>query len=403
MQEQRLQRVAGYLAVIQFLLATTWVIYVIYLGDLLDRIGIGRDKLLWFILLDMSIFALMDILMGFGSDRAGRLMKRLGPFILTGNTLSCLAFAALPWIAGRDNAGGFEQGLWVVALVLWIATSSVLKAPAFSLLTKHAAKPQIPGLVALSLTGLALGSAIGPYLGIVLKSVDPLLPFGLASVVLWLATVGLIYMERYAETTTAVETEPPKVAPLQATSKKHLLLLSLLGGALFLALGFQLHSFVNSKAHYLKFADPEQLVWLMPVFWIGFQCLAIPSSKLSKKYDPLLIMLLAIPLGVGALWFTVYSTSLNMLIIAQLFAGGAWGVLLMGGISASLSIGGKSQCGLILGCWFSMLAVGALVRVLLVMNEIPKQTAFSVWMEILPAICWIMAGICLYLTRRAYR
>ena len=403
MQEKRLERVAGYLAIIQFLLATTWVIYIVYLGDLLDKIGIGRDKLLWFILLDMFLFALMDILMGIGADRAGHLMKRLGPFILVGNTLSCLAFAALPWIAGGDNASPLEQGFWVAALVLWIATSSVLKAPAFVLLTKHAAKPQIPWLVALSLTGLALGGAIGPYLGLVLKTVDPLLPFWVAAAVLWVATIGLIYMERYAEDQPSAKATQPAATPVNVANKKHLLLLSLLGGALFLALGFQLHSFVNSKAHYLKFAQPEQLVWLMPVFWIGFQCLAMPGAKLAKKYDPLLIMLLAVPLGAGALWLAVYSTNLNTLIGAQLLAGGTWGVLLMGGIAAAVSIGGKTKSGLLLGSWFSMLALGALIRVLMVMNELPKQTAFATWLEILPALCWILAGLCFYMTRKIYR
>lgn len=129
----------------------------------------------------------------------------------------------------------------MAALVLWIATSSVLKAPAFVLLTKHAAKPQIPWLVALSLTGLALGGAIGPYLGLVLKTVDPLLPFWVAAAVLWVATAGLIYMERYAEDSVPAKTTPDAL-PANGANKTHWLLLSLLGGALFLALGFQLHS-----------------------------------------------------------------------------------------------------------------------------------------------------------------
>jgi hypothetical protein len=403
MKNNHLNGVAGHLAIVQFLLATTWIVYVIYLGDMLEQVGIGRDKLLWFILFDQLLFAVMDILMGIGSDRAGRLMRRLGPLILGINTVSCLGFAALPWLAGNAAAGGVQQGLWIAALMLWIATSSVLRAPAFKLLTRHAAAPQLPALVALSLTGMALGAAIGPYLGVVLNAVDPLLPFLITAATLWLSTAGLIYAERRAGDHAQTDAPAAEVAD-NPNLPYRLLILYLAGAALLLALGFQLHSFINSKPNYLQFVEPAQLVWVMPVFWIGFNLLVIPGrNQLSKAPDPFLLMLLAIPPGVLMLWLNAHSPGLNSLIIAQLLAGGAWGILLTGGVSAALMVGGKRRGGLVLGIWFSMLAVGALLRVLIVLNEVPSQTEFADWLVILPPLCWAMAGGCLYLARRAWR
>lgn len=402
MREQRLRRVAAYLAVVQFLFFTTWIVYIVYLGDLLKRVGIGEDKLLWFVLLDQLLFAVMDVLMGFAADRIRYLIGRIGPFILGVNTLSCIGFVAMPWLAETGSLGVLGQAVWVGALVLWVATSSVLRAPAFVLVTQHASQSQVSWLVALSLVGLAVGGAVGPYLGVVLKTVDPLLPFLLTGVTLWLTTVGLIFMERYlAEGGKPVEpAQPPQTIDDPAARK---LLFSLLAGALLLALGFQVHFFVNSAAQYLQFAEPEKLAWLMPVFWIGFNLLVFPGSGLSAKHGPWLVMLLAVVLGVVGLWVASYNFGLDSLIIAQLLAGGAWGVLFMAGISASLHIGGKAHGGLVLGSWFSMLALGALVRVLIVLNGLPKQTAFADWMNALPAICWVLAGICLLLAQRFYQ
>lgn len=402
MLERRLRWAAGYLAVVQFFFFTTWVVYLIYLGDLLDQVGIGKDKLLWFVLLDQFLFAVMDMLMGFAADHVRKMLRRLGFFILGVNTLSCLGFVAMPWLAGAGDVGSLGQVLWVGVLVLWVATSSVLRAPAFVLVTQHAAQPQVPWLVALSLMGLALGGAAGPYLGVVLKAVNPLLPFLITGMTLWLTTVGLVYMERYlAEGDTPAK--PLVAVQVLADIKNRMLLFSLLGGALLLALGFQLHFFINSAPQYLQFVQPEQLALLMPVFWIGFNLLVFPGSALIKKHDPLQVMMFAVLLGVIALELAPYNFGLNSLIVAQLLAGGAWGVLFMAGISVSLQIGGKAHGGLVLGSWFSMLALGALVRVLIVLNGFPKQTWFSTWLSILPVVCWALAGVCLYLAYRFYQ
>jgi len=411
MQTQRLQWAASYLAIVQFLFFTTWIVYIVYLGDLLEQIGLGKHTILWVILFDQLVFAIMDILMGFGSDRAARLMRQVGPFIVAINTVSCLGFIAMPWIASNGDTGSIGQTLWVIALLLWIATSSVLRAPTFMLLAKHAAAPQMPSLVAINLAGLAIGAALAPYLGTVLKTLDPMMPFMVTAVTLWIATIGIIYVERFLQNNPAKKDEDNSANQNEETphdfNARHPsftpLLLTLSGGAILLALGFQLHIFVNSKAHYLQFVQADQLVWLLPVFWIGFNLLIFPASKFSKKHDALTILLWAFPLGVIALWLVSVSIDLNMLVVAQLLAGSAWGILLMAGIATSLAIGGKSHGGLILGLWFSMLAIGAMVRVLIMLGDFHKQADMSIWLHTLPILSWFLAAVCFYFARRFYQ
>ena len=55
---------------------------------------------------------------------------------------------------------------------------------------------------------------------------------------------------------------------------------------LLLALGIQVHYSLNSASRYLKFASPAELVYLMPVFWVGFNLLMFAGAHLVKRIGP---------------------------------------------------------------------------------------------------------------------
>ena len=204
---------------------------------MLDRVGIGRDYLIWFIILDQAVFAISDTLMGFAADKVERAMGDLGPKIIAVNAVSCLAFVLLPF--APDLIGdALSPVIFTLLLVIWIATSSVLRAPPLVLLMKHAARPKAPRLAALSLLGLALGSAVAPYLGLLLKGIDAAVPFVLTAFTLVLATLGLSHVERIAREL------PEQEKQLAATDApvNLLAMVLLLISILFIAFGHQIHS-----------------------------------------------------------------------------------------------------------------------------------------------------------------
>jgi hypothetical protein len=334
-------------------------------------------------------------------DKVEKAIGRLGPIILTFNAISCLAFIALPFVA---NLGGADatgmQILWITLLVIWIATSSVLRAPPVVLLMKYAAKPQVPRLAALILLGLALGGAISPYLGLVLKEISPYIPFILTGATLWLTTLGLVWIERMPREKAAYT--PPKPVPNQFFWP---ILLSLLGASVFLGLGFQIHYFFNAKASFLQFADKEYLMWLLPVFWIGFKMLVFPGSSFARRFGAINIMSIITPVAVLGTSLVALSGTLNMLIVAQFMTGAAWGILFMCGITASLSLGQGGREGRVLGLWFSMLSITAFIRVILALNDFnPKKSPeLALFFDWFPAILWGIASILLYLSWRYYR
>lgn len=57
--------------------------------------------------------------------------------------------------------------------LVWTITSSALRAPPLMLLGKYAAKPSIPYLSSLAMLGYGIAGALGPYLAITLRDVDP--------------------------------------------------------------------------------------------------------------------------------------------------------------------------------------------------------------------------------------
>ena len=144
-----------------------------------------------------------DTAMGIIADRIASLIGHLGVFAAALTALSCAAFAALPFVAGA----GAKFPL-IALIVIWAITSSALRAPPLILLGKYCATPRLPFLAALVMLGFGLAGAVSPYLGAVLRDVDPRLPFVISSVVLLMTRLGLSRVERDVAPTTSPKKRP---------------------------------------------------------------------------------------------------------------------------------------------------------------------------------------------------
>src|SRR6059058_5841025 len=103
---------ALYVAIVQFLFGTTWTLYVIYLPQLAQASGIGREWVPWILVADQLVFAAMDVATGFWIDRVRAALGRFGLWILAGTLVTSLAFLALPF-------AGASAGVLLVAIALW--------------------------------------------------------------------------------------------------------------------------------------------------------------------------------------------------------------------------------------------------------------------------------------------
>jgi len=134
-------RTGVYLAVLQLVFTLGWTTYVIYLPKLAADVGIAPSAVILILMLDQAIFTITDTAMGIAADKIAPFVGRLGVFVGTLTAASCAAFVALPFVAGT---GPNAQPWFIVLFVIWVITSSALRAPPLTLLAKRRAKPAIP-------------------------------------------------------------------------------------------------------------------------------------------------------------------------------------------------------------------------------------------------------------------
>jgi hypothetical protein len=198
-------RTGVYLAVLQLVFTLGWTTYVIYLPKLAAQVGIAPTAVILILMLDQAIFTITDTAMRIAADRIASLVGRIGMFVGVLTAISCAAFVASPFVTGT----GPGAQVWFIGLILiWVVTSSALRAPPLTLLGKYRARSQIPFLSALAMLGYGLAGAVSPYHGTVLRNEDPRLPFVISGVVLLLTTLALSRVERNIAQQAPVTSEP---------------------------------------------------------------------------------------------------------------------------------------------------------------------------------------------------
>jgi hypothetical protein len=377
-------RTGVYLAIVQLVFTLGWTTYVIYLPKLAAEVGIAPSAVILILMMDQGIFTITDTAMGIAADRIARFVGRLGVFVGALTALSCAAFVALPFVAGTGPGGAS----WFIGLiVIWAITSSALRAPPLTLLTRLRAKPAIPFLSALAMLGYGVAGALSPYLGVALRNQDARLPFVISSVVLLITALALSRVERGLPQ----GSESPGKA-VEAARPLGKVPVVFIVSMVLLALGYQLHFSINSGLFFLRFAKPDDLQWLLPVFWIGFNIAMFPASVVTKHRGGLLVMGAAGLLGALAVLAAELAGNLNTLIAAQFIAGAAWGCMLMSAISAALAFGDSGAAGKVVGLVFSALALATFARMAAVAGGLQKLPEYAPLLHWAPVACWSVAG-----------
>ena len=377
---------AAWIGVTQLLFVTTWTLYVVYLPQLAAQAGIPKHWVPWILVADQLVFALTDVLTGFWLDRVRAGLARVGPWMLGVTAVSCVAFIALPF-------AGASEVVLLAAIGVWAVTSAALRSPPWVLLSRHAATPSIPWLSTLVLTGTAVGSALAPYLGIALRGVDPRFPFVLSSVTLVATVAGLVVAERRRPGDARSEPHPAQTLPPS----------SLFLALAFLAIGIQVHYSLNSAPRYLKFAPPAELVYLMPVFWVGFNLLMFSAVRLVKRIGPGDAMAIAAACGTIATLAAAVAPNLSVLLAAQFLAGGCWGAALVAAYTAAVALGRSGREGRFLGTLFAVLAAAVALRIAAVATGAEREAAFSALLPWLPEAAWLAAALLLLAAARVSR
>lgn len=365
------------LAGVQFFFTLGWTVYALYLPDLLKGAGLAASWLPWLLMADQLIFAAMDIAFGIAADRMADTYRRLARLLLWLTSLSAVAFLLLPSLAP------VSPGLLLLVLAIWVISASVVRAPTMVLLAKRAKAAQQGQLVLCYAGGMALASALSPFLGLWLKGVDPQLVFALSGLALLGAVLVLL---RLAPVHPDVEADDGQ-QPVAFTN--YLPLLAVLGLA---ASGFQVHAFVNAAPLYLLHVGKDSLPWLMPLLWLGFFATLLAVSALVKRFAAWPVVAAGLLLTALASYGAGLGGGLAGLIGLQLLTGAGW-AMVFGGLMEQAGVDGRRGAeGLFMGSFFAVLAISSLARIALATQYLPllQPVRFE-----LPAALLLAAGFCL--------
>jgi MFS family permease len=332
---------------------------------------------------DQLVFATMDIAFGMFADRVADGYRKLAHLLLWLTTVSAGAFLLLPMLAT------VSPGLLLAVLAIWVVSASVVRAPTMVLLAKRAKSAQQGRLVAWYAGGMALASALSPFLGLTLKGTDPRLPFAISALSLLVAVFVLLRVS--GKEPAEAEKDAPPPLPFSA----YLPLLLVLGVATF---AFQLHAFVNAGPLYLAHVGKENLPWLMPLLWVGFFAALLSVGGLVKRFGAMSVAASGVLLTALASYASVTVNTLEALIFFQVMAGAGWALAFSGLMERASADGTRGAEGIFMGSFFAVTALSSFARIGFATQYLPamKDIQFA-----LPAAFLLAAGaIALVYARR---
>lgn len=337
------------LALVQGAIALMWVIYNLYLVNLLTQVGVAQSLATALLIVENLLAMVMEPLMGSLSDRLQQQLGTRFPLISLGVILAAGTFISLPLVA----LGGIAAAtVWVLPLmlVLWALTMTVFRSPAMSLLGRYAFGSQLPQAASvLTLVGGVAG-AMGPLASEQILSWGPVFAFALGSVVLLMAAFVL---RLTAPTLTEADT-PEAAAPLPAASPGISIaaLAMIFGAGAGVTLGFRSLMLLFSRVLNNQVPNGNPSLVLGTVF-VALAVTAIPAGALAVRLGNRRAMIA----GLAMLAFVcaaIAAVQQNGVAIAlAILFGGAFSLVSNGTIPFALSLVPTPKAGLGTGMFFS--------------------------------------------------
>ena len=373
------------LAVVQGAIVLAWVIYNLYLVQLLTRLGFAQELATGLLVLENLLAMIVEPIMGNFSDRLQHQMGTRFPFIALGMILAAGCFLALPIVVVAGGAG--LRRLLPLLLVAWALTMTTFRSPALSLLGRYAFRTQLPQAASiLTLVG-GLAGAAGPLANTFILSLGPLVAFSLGSGVLLLAAAVLHWSGPNEQ-----------VSPAAVTSTSGLSwpkLALVFGTGVGVSLGFRM--VMTTFPTVLKQQVPTtQPALVMGIVFVALAATALPAGALAVSLGNRRAMILGLAvMSLSTAIMSTVTTTILAVVVALLF-GASFSLVSNGTIPFALSMVSPDKAGLGTGMYFSGAALAASLS-----GTLNLASGFSF---LLGAFAFLAAGLCISITaRRPYR
>ncbi len=415
----------GGLALVQGAITLSWVIYNLYLVDLLTSLGFPQPWAAGLLVIENLLAVVMEPLMGTLSDHRQHWVGTRFPLVALGMILSAGLFFLIPTaLLWGQNA--VLRWLLPLLLLAWALAMTVFRSPALSLLGRYAFRRQLPQAASvLTLVG-GLAGAMGPFSSQWILSLGPGVAFAAGSVVLLGAMMALRWAgpnqtvlpadgdtdkadslphDRSDPATNHTAPDPatnhadpnpitdplPPASPNLSTPKLALVF----GAGMGVSLGFRL--MMTTFPVVLKQQVPNANVsTTMGLIFLALALTALPAGALATRLGNRRAMIagLAFLTLLAAGMLTVQSAG-AALAVAILF-GGAFSLVANGTIPFALGMVPPTKAGLGTGMYFS----GGALAMSLWGRFLGGSALAPGWSVLLAALAFLGAGICVGASHR---
>ncbi|MBP0017482.1 MAG: MFS transporter [Cyanobacteria bacterium SBLK] len=266
-------RVGG-IAAVQGSITLTWVIYALYLPQLLEQLGFARELAIVLLTIEHALEAVIEPISGGLSDRWQRFMGTRFPFIALGIILASAFFIGIPAIAIFGSPSTVIRYLLPIFAVAWASAMAIFRSPAVTLLGKTAPPVALPlAASCLTLAQQIVGGLRFTAYGFIL-GLGPAFAFAIGSVALLAGAAFLRFVT------------PPEAPQLEEKSTPEGLnlptILTIIGTGIGIAWAFRF-LFATLGPVYSNFLDSDA-GWAMTGFSLGMAMCALPAGKLATKW-----------------------------------------------------------------------------------------------------------------------
>jgi MFS family permease len=221
-----LWRQVGGVAALQAAITLTWMLYRLYLPQLLAGFGFaGFDR--GITILEDSLAITIEPFAGWLSDKQRHWMGTRFPLIVVGTILSSVLFIAIPAIFIFGNPVSPLRWMLPVVIVAWSMAMAMFRSPAVSLLGQYATQTQLPQAMSLLVFVGGLAGAARPVAGDFILNLGPAFAFAIGSFVL----LGAVAFLRSVNPDAALSELPPDTAISERVSITALGLVAVTGMA----------------------------------------------------------------------------------------------------------------------------------------------------------------------------
>lgn len=328
------------LAAVQGAITLTWVIYNLYVPNLLEQVGLPKIAGLYLLAFENFLAIGLEPLMGSLSDRQRTWLGIRFPFVFLGMIASAVCFIAIPAWAFLGSATTVLQWLVPIGLLAWAIAMAIFRSPVLGLLGQYAMTSGLPQAASiLTLAGLTTGLFTLPAYRKILLDLGNLGAFGLGSFSLLLTAFVL----NQCQPATQVNSHPSiEAVTARSNSFKRLGLLVAVG----LGLG------LGTVGMRRVIQPSPDSVLLLNLFTLTQLISVLPTGYLASRWGNRRSMVLAlatIPLWIAGLLIPY----LGVQVLAVIALGCVFGVLLNGAIPFALAQVPAAKAGLGVGLYFA--------------------------------------------------